>query len=676
MGENAFPSVGVRIVTCTFALFPYPAACRVCNLLVNQEILTTAHLLAVDASSKTAFFDHFAVAVSTIQAAYVPFARPTLEALYHVRCRLRFNADGGVTLYRNPRPRHCSVTRRAARELRPSHTHRRTPLTGVRRVSTLRRLSVAGRSSRTCAGAPRADTRAARSWRSVFLRQQTPRRAATRPAVATRPRRTTTVRVRPSPSIQYIPRREYLAGVRPPLPRAGFVLGDLERPPTAEICFSGAVPCATDIWQAALLFRLCPGFFQYGEDSNISYELLEIVFRSAIEKSCATLKTQRKVAGFVSAYVASAVSDRIPFYGRSAVFAISRFLQSLNQRGRSVPGLARWALKVVGGILCLELPLGHPAVVAVVGKAKRTGIPEKHAPMLELPFIIWVETIACNGSVPFGMRYVASAFFLMIMASLRFSDTKVVFDLWVTETAICGRSRGLKRKGRPISNWAAPLAGIHSKGAWVSPVMKVWNASPPVEKGHRAIFLKMDTDWNVDHSKFAPYYLVLRLLRPIATAKGFDAKWTLHSARNWLPTCANQLGWTQEDRRKLGHWAANSEMMDRYDRALCTTELRLRNGIVSRISAEGWAPTASFEVPEEPKLTTGVTPMKGEPTPTPDDTPQDGGPTPAPEVVPVKGVAPPGESDSETSVGTAPSDHIDDIEEVDISDLFGPDAFA
>ena len=239
--------------------------------------------------------------------------------------------------------------------------------------------------------------------------------------------------------------------------------------------FSGPISRKTDVWRAALLLRLRPGYFQYGEESNASYELLETVFRTALAKRCATRKTQRKAAGFVSAFVASAVSGRLPFYGRSAVFAISRFLQSLRCRGRSVPGLARWALKVADGILRLELPLNHPAVVAVVvvGKANRTGIPVKHAPMLELPFIIWLEATACNKGVPFGMRYLASAFFLMIVASLRFSDTKVAFDLRLTETATCGRPRDLKRKGRPLITWASPSVGIHSDGAWLAPVMEV-----------------------------------------------------------------------------------------------------------------------------------------------------------------------------------------------------------
>ena len=50
-------------------------------------------------------------------------------------------------------------------------------------------------------------------------------------------------------------------------------------------------------------------------------------------------------------------------------------------------------------------------------------------------------------------------------------------------------------------------------------------------------------------------------------------------------------------------------MPERYDRAFCVTELRLRDDILSKIAAEGWRPSVSYAAP--PKV-----PMKGELTPT------------------------------------------------------------
>ena len=41
-------------------------------------------------------------------------------------------------------------------------------------------------------------------------------------------------------------------------------------------------------------------------------------------------------------------------------------------------------------------------------------------------------------------------------------------------------------------------------------------------------------------------------------------------------------------------------MPDRYDRAVCATELRIRDDILGRVRA-GWVPAAAFELPKKPK---------------------------------------------------------------------------
>ena len=38
-------------------------------------------------------------------------------------------------------------------------------------------------------------------------------------------------------------------------------------------------------------------------------------------------------------------------------------------------------------------------------------------------------------------------------------------------------------------------------------------------------------------------------------------------------------------------------MPDKYDRAICATELRLRNEILEKVRTESWRPTDSFEIP-------------------------------------------------------------------------------
>ena len=70
----------------------------------------------------------------------------------------------------------------------------------------------------------------------------------------------------------------------------------------------------------------------------------------------------------------------------------------------------------------------------------------------------------------------------------------------------------------------------------------------------------------------------------------------LHSARTRFATCARQLEFSLEERTALGHWKPGSLMPNLYDRAVCATELKLRNKILEEIKA-GWEPVHAFEIP-------------------------------------------------------------------------------
>ena len=93
------------------------------------------------------------------------------------------------------------------------------------------------------------------------------------------------------------------------------------------------------------------------------------------------------------------------------------------------------------------------------------------------------------------------------------------------------------------------------------------------------------------------YSTALAYLRRLAKICGFEGIYTLHSPRAVLPTWAAKLGWHKEDRTTLGRWAPNSEMSNWYDRAVCNTELRLRNTILSKYN-EGRKPSGAFELPK------------------------------------------------------------------------------
>ena len=141
-------------------------------------------------------------------------------------------------------------------------------------------------------------------------------------------------------------------------------------------------------WQAALLFRDAPGFFRYAERCRVEPGVLEACFRPAIGKRCATSKPQALASGFVSAFVLFAVEKQAQYYGVDTLFVLVEFFTKLRLRGPTVPGVARWALKVYEEILSLVLPLYRPAVAAVTSR-DRSAVPKpvKQAPMLDFQLI-------------------------------------------------------------------------------------------------------------------------------------------------------------------------------------------------------------------------------------------------------------------------------------------------
>ena len=136
--------------------------------------------------------------------------------------------------------------------------------------------------------------------------------------------------------------------------------------------------------------------------------------------------------------------------------------------------------------------------------------------------------------------------------------------------------------------------------------------------------------------------MVLACFRNLENALWFDSGCTLHSFRSWLATCANQLAFKREDREKLGRWSAGPVMPDRYDRATCATELRLRNEIVAQV-ADGRRPQVALEVPSKPGVKQSIDTSKA-------------------------GAGTPGGSDTDSTSMTSTAPHIKP--EIKISELY------
>ena len=594
-------------MACFSALsLPPHTALRVALLLKATKTVTAEAVSAIPARTLSEYNDWF-----TNNEHSKAFKRPNEESLLSalrvltlVACRLRFDTGGtGVVSNHNPRSYSLRPVLACSRRFLRKNVSRKIiqkPGEAAVPVAPKRALARVGRARPTFSWqgrvAPiRRPSVFKRTAKRIVSRNGDQSASGSATTAKTSPVKTLTAQKRP----QYIRRELYFSQKSKTM--APHVEGENADCKTLRTIFPPPLRKLKCPWETALLFRDAPGFFRYAEVCKVEPDALEACFRTAVGKRCVTLKSQVKAAGFVSAFVFYAVAKSPPqsFFGAECLFVMVEFLTKLKERGPSAPGMAKWAFKVYEEILGLVFPLQHPAIVAVSGREK-SGIPPlaKRAPMLEMGLILDLERIATYNGSPVGMRFYASAYLLMVFASLRFSDCKAIIELWTTETAVCGRSIDLKLKTRPIITWATPIGGIRAEGKWAEPLFKVWKRHPPMEGGRHSLFRFSDDTWSIDVTRRPHYYTVLKMFRKLCEYMGYEKPiWTLHSARAWFPTCAAQLGWSEDDRRRLGHWAPGSAMMETYDRADCTSELRLRNTIMGKIAIEGWSPTKAFEVP-------------------------------------------------------------------------------
>ena len=101
------------------------------------------------------------------------------------------------------------------------------------------------------------------------------------------------------------------------------------------------------------------------------------------------------------------------------------------------------------------------------------------------------------------------------------------------------------------------------------------------------IFPHVDNEREVNPKRRATHGVAQAAFARICEKFGFEKGLTLRSPRNWFATCAGKLLYPREHREKLGRWAPCSIMPDHYDRAVCTTELRVRAEIIQKFQGDG-----------------------------------------------------------------------------------------
>ena len=193
----------------------------------------------------------------------------------------------------------------------------------------------------------------------------------------------------------------------------------------------------------------------------------------------------------------------------------------------------------------------------------------------------------------------------MALASLRFSGLREVLDFRTSDTAVCGVSVDQKDKHGALINWATPALGLNGNTNWFQPLLSFWG-DVTVNKSHQDfhyISPAVNKDWKI-LPKAGTNGTAQTCLGRIEKLMGRSPLLKLHSFRSFMPTCAGQLQYDLDKRRKLGRWSATSTMPDRYDRSVCATELATRSGILTEMS-QGWRPAREFEIPDAPGIKLG-----------------------------------------------------------------------
>ena len=216
----------------------------------------------------------------------------------------------------------------------------------------------------------------------------------------------------------------------------------------------------------------------------------------------------------------------------------------------------------------------------------------KQAPAMSLATLRAIEEIATNKSVTPYKRAYADGIFLMIYASLRFSDVQRIRSFECNEDAVHGTLLNCKTKKQHGQHWpwACPQEGITGSREWAEPLVDMRTAYRKINGAEPTFtFMRLGRLWQLVPADAAPYATTRRKLALICVALG-DTEgetYTIHSPKNLLPTAANQLKFDKRELNIMGHWSSTSKMPERYDRSACANELLLRNTVIHRMR-EGW----------------------------------------------------------------------------------------
>ena len=204
----------------------------------------------------------------------------------------------------------------------------------------------------------------------------------------------------------------------------------------------------------------------------------------------------RNVKGLIRFYLENRDESNpsgITLTGDSSVVLLRDYIESVADRGRTVPGAVKTSLSTWSEALGISWPLDNPLVCAAA-HVESSDIP-KHAPPMKLETVKKLEAIALDVTVtPFKRAFAAGAL-LMTFTSLRFSDAQRLRSPEKNDDSIFGtlpQSKTKRPHGLPWP-WACPLTGASGSKDWVLPIFDFHQAHLKTNGSHPSFVFPVST---------------------------------------------------------------------------------------------------------------------------------------------------------------------------------------
>ena len=283
-------------------------------------------------------------------------------------------------------------------------------------------------------------------------------------------------------------------------------------------------------------------------------------------------------------------------WGSATALQVASFLRDKQPQSSSAPSRALRGLKWLQRVSGMDL---HAADSTVVSQAagKRGG--EKQDPMpAHTPTVSMLEDMEKSvWSAPTGpLRCVAGFICSLAWGCVRFHDCQHVNQMTLTRDSLLCRCYDMKGK-KNVETFAVLRVGCTQRD-WVEQWLHELNEHGL--PGKDFVLLRPSMSATTFTMSVADYTDVNSAMRLLLQTHGFSVEdslgWTLHSWRHLLPTMSRQLRHPNAETNEIGHWSLESGMAQRYDGALCCTELLLKADIRKALK-DGWKVSAAGEVP-------------------------------------------------------------------------------